>query len=74
MAAGRRRAAHRATPPAPGRGRPLCAAPAPITPRPSAPTPPRQLLWHKDGLAIISGLNSDAPLGTKLAFVSGASG
>ena len=33
-----------------------------------------QVLWHADGLAIISGLNSDAPLGTKLAFVSGASG
>jgi len=33
-----------------------------------------QVLWHRDGLAIITGLNSDAPLGTKLAFVGGASG
>jgi hypothetical protein len=34
----------------------------------------QQVLWHGDGLAIVSGLNSDAPLGTQLAFVGGASG
>ncbi|GBF87937.1 ATP synthase subunit alpha [Raphidocelis subcapitata] len=33
-----------------------------------------RLLWHSDGLAVVSGINSDAPLGTQLAFVSGASG
>lgn len=33
-----------------------------------------QVLWSRDGLAIVSGLNADAPLGTKLAFASGASG
>ena len=33
-----------------------------------------QVLYLEDGLAIISGLNSDAPLGTKLQFVTGAIG
>ncbi|KAI8466349.1 MAG: alpha subunit of mitochondrial F1F0 ATP synthase [Monoraphidium minutum] len=33
-----------------------------------------KVLWCRDGLAIVSGLNADAPLGTMLAFVSGASG
>jgi hypothetical protein len=33
-----------------------------------------QVLYAQDDIAIISGLNADAPLGTKLAFVSGATG
>jgi hypothetical protein len=32
------------------------------------------VLYAKDGIAIVAGLNADAPLGTKLAFVSGATG
>ncbi|MEW5319158.1 MAG: hypothetical protein WDW38_010327 [Sanguina aurantia] len=30
--------------------------------------------WVQDNLAILSGVNSDAPLGTKLSFLSGATG
>jgi hypothetical protein len=33
-----------------------------------------QVLFVKDSLAIISGLNADAPLGTKLTFVTGGIG
>lgn len=33
-----------------------------------------QVLFIKDSLAIISGLNADAPLGTKLSFVTGGTG
>eukprot|EP00882_Tetradesmus_deserticola_P018440 GHRQ01019807.1.p1 GENE.GHRQ01019807.1~~GHRQ01019807.1.p1 ORF type:complete len:361 (+),score=156.87 GHRQ01019807.1:398-1480(+) len=33
-----------------------------------------RVLWCKDSLAIMTGINPDAPLGTKLAFVSGGSG
>jgi hypothetical protein len=33
-----------------------------------------QVLWCKDSLVIMTGINPDAPLGTKLAFVSGGSG
>ena len=32
------------------------------------------VLYAQDDIAIIAGLNADAPLGTKLAFVSGATG
>jgi hypothetical protein len=32
------------------------------------------VLWADDSLAIMTGINPDAPIGTKLAFVSGASG
>ena len=28
----------------------------------------------RDGMAIVEGLKNDAPIGTELAFVSGASG
>ncbi|GAX73139.1 hypothetical protein CEUSTIGMA_g592.t1 [Chlamydomonas eustigma] len=33
-----------------------------------------KVLYCKDNLAIISGLNSDAPVGTKLSFVTGGTG
>lgn len=33
-----------------------------------------QVLFVGEGLAIVDGLNNDAPIGTVLAFVSGASG
>jgi hypothetical protein len=33
-----------------------------------------QVLWSQDGLAIISGINPDAPLGTKLSFINGGTG
>lgn len=33
-----------------------------------------KVLYVKDSVAIISGLNADAPLGTKLAFVTGGTG
>jgi hypothetical protein len=33
-----------------------------------------QVLWAQDSLAIVAGINSDAPLGTKLSFVSGGTG
>ncbi|WIA34565.1 hypothetical protein OEZ86_012886, partial [Tetradesmus obliquus] len=33
-----------------------------------------RVLWCKDSLVIMTGINPDAPLGTKLAFVSGGSG
>ncbi len=33
-----------------------------------------QVLYCKENLAIISGLNSDAPIGTKLTFVTGGTG
>lgn len=33
-----------------------------------------QVLWCDDCLAIMTGINPDAPVGTKLAFVSGGSG
>ena len=33
-----------------------------------------QVLYCKDNLAIVSGLNSDAPVGTKLSFVTGGVG
>jgi hypothetical protein len=33
-----------------------------------------QVLWVEDSLAIMTGINPDAPIGTKLAFVSGGSG
>eukprot|EP00878_Enallax_costatus_P010679 GHUV01011155.1.p1 GENE.GHUV01011155.1~~GHUV01011155.1.p1 ORF type:complete len:682 (+),score=208.59 GHUV01011155.1:600-2645(+) len=33
-----------------------------------------QVLWCQDSLAIMTGINPDAPIGTKLAFVSGGSG
>ena len=33
-----------------------------------------QVLFCKDNLAIVSGLNSDAPVGTKLSFVTGGVG
>lgn len=33
-----------------------------------------KVLWCEDHLAIITGLNPDAPLGTKLTFVSGGTG
>lgn len=33
-----------------------------------------QVLWCDDSLAIMTGINPDAPVGTKLAFVSGGSG
>ncbi len=32
------------------------------------------MLYARDGLAIVSGLNPDAPLGTKVAFLTGAAG
>eukprot|EP00798_Chlamydomonas_sp_ICE-L_P012133 gene12133-15243_t len=32
------------------------------------------VLWYESNLAIVAGLNSDAPLGTKLSFVSGGTG
>ena len=34
----------------------------------------RRVLFVKQSLAIISGLNADAPLGTKLSFVTGGTG
>lgn len=34
----------------------------------------RQVVFQESSLAIISGLNSDAPLGTKISFVTGATG
>ena len=33
-----------------------------------------QVLFSDDGLAILEGLNNDAPVGASLRFVSGASG
>lgn len=33
-----------------------------------------QVLMVRDGMAIVEGLKNDAPIGTELAFVSGASG
>ena len=33
-----------------------------------------QVLMVRDGLAIVEGLKNDAPIGTELSFVSGASG
>lgn len=33
-----------------------------------------QVLYIGEGIAIIQGLHNDAPVGTKLGFVSGASG
>lgn len=33
-----------------------------------------QVLFSEDGLAILEGLNNDAPVGASLRFVSGASG
>lgn len=33
-----------------------------------------QVLYCKENMAIISGLNSDAPIGTKLSFVTGGTG
>ncbi|KAG2429129.1 hypothetical protein HYH02_014166 [Chlamydomonas schloesseri] len=33
-----------------------------------------KVLYSKDGLAIVSGLNSDAPLGTKVSFLTGTAG
>lgn len=36
--------------------------------------PNLQVLYCKDNLAIVSGLNSDAPVGTKLSFVTGGVG
>lgn len=33
-----------------------------------------QVLYTGQGLAIIDGLNNDAPVGTKLTFVSGGTG
>ena len=33
-----------------------------------------QVLYSEDGLAILEGLNNDAPVGASLRFVSGASG
>ncbi len=33
-----------------------------------------QVLYTGEGLAIIEGLNDDAPIGTILTFVSGATG
>lgn len=37
-------------------------------------TSTKQVLYCKENLAIISGLNSDAPIGTKLSFVTGGVG
>ncbi|KAJ9515099.1 hypothetical protein QJQ45_028891, partial [Haematococcus lacustris] len=58
------------------------AAPPPSCPTPCCPPPHPlpyplglpQVLYVKDSVAIISGLNADAPLGTKLAFVTGGTG
>ncbi|GLI64321.1 hypothetical protein VaNZ11_007548 [Volvox africanus] len=33
-----------------------------------------KVLYARDGLAIVSGLNTDAPLGTKVSFVTGTAG
>ena len=33
-----------------------------------------QVVYMEDNLAILSGLNLDAPLGTKIAFVTGGTG
>lgn len=33
-----------------------------------------QVMWADDSLAILTGVNPDAPLGTKLSFVSGGTG
>ncbi|GLC45451.1 hypothetical protein PLESTM_001736100 [Pleodorina starrii] len=33
-----------------------------------------KVLYARDGLAIVSGLNADAPLGTKVSFVTGTAG
>jgi len=34
----------------------------------------QQVLYTGQGIAIVEGLNNDAPIGTKLTFVSGAAG
>ena len=53
--------------------RPLCTRVA-WGPRRHPHPPALQVVWAEHNLAIITGINSDAPLGTKLAFVSGGTG
>jgi len=53
---------------------PYFTSPPPHTHTHLHPPPPHQVLWCDDSLAIMTGINPDAPVGTKLAFVSGGSG